>query len=365
MADQYAESGITFLRSQNIEPFRLNLADVKFITPDFHAKLKKSALKPGDVVVVRTGYPGTACVIPDELQTANCADFVVIRPSSDLDSWFLTCIFNSTWGRGTVAGSLVGVAQQHFNIGVAKEMVVHLPPLPTQRQITTILSAYDDLIENNTRRIQILERQAQALYREWFVHFRFPGHAKVKLIGSPLGRIPQGWQAKNLGDVVELAYGKALKAEQRVDGPYPVYGSSGVVGLHNEALVKAPGIVVGRKGNVGSVFWSDDDFYPIDTVFFVRTEVPLHYVFFNLKHQTFLNNDAAVPGLNRNAAYMKPFIVPDTSTLAAFQDFAATVFTQLRLLNLKNANLRRTRDLLLPKLLSGALDVSKLELETA
>jgi type I restriction enzyme S subunit len=255
--------------------------------------------------------------------------------------------------------------------GAAQPLVTHtvlkrVPALvaqPTiQKKITAALSVYDDLIENNRRRIQILEGMAQAIYREWFVHFRFPGHAKVKLVASPLGQIPQGWQAKNLGDVVELAYGKALKAEQRVDGPYPVYGSSGVVGVHNEALVKAPGIIVGRKGNVGSVFWTDDDFYPIDTVFFVRSEVPLHYVFYNLKHQTFLNNDAAVPGLNRNAAYMKPFVVPDSGTLAAFQDFAETVFELLRILSLKNVNLRRTRDLLLPKLISGALDVSKLDI---
>src|SRR5438876_414062 len=135
MATEYTESGIPFLRSQNILPFRLELSSIKFISPEFHKKLNKSALHPGDVVVVRTGYPGTACVIPSKLPVSNCADLVIFRPSSQLDPYYLAFIFNSTLGRSHVAGNLVGVAQQHFNVSVAKEMVVNIPPLHTQRKI--------------------------------------------------------------------------------------------------------------------------------------------------------------------------------------------------------------------------------------
>jgi len=117
MAKEYVEDGIFFLRSQNILPFRLDLSSIKHINEDFHRKIKKSTLFPGNVVVVRTGYPGTACVIPETLPISNCADLVIFRPSPELDAWFLTCIFNSTWGQGRVAGNLVGAAQQHFNIG--------------------------------------------------------------------------------------------------------------------------------------------------------------------------------------------------------------------------------------------------------
>ncbi len=194
MASQYVKNGIPFLRSQNIEPFRLNRDDIKYISDEFHAKLKKSALKPGEVVVVRTGYPGTACVIPGNLPVSNCADLVIIRPSEQIDSRYLVAAFNSTWGQGAVAGNLVGVAQQHFNIGSAKELVIDLPPIAIQRRIAGILSAYDDLIENNIRRIAILEAMAQAIYREWFVEFRFPGQEKITLVDSPLGKIPGGWK---------------------------------------------------------------------------------------------------------------------------------------------------------------------------
>ena len=235
-----------------------------------------------------------------------------------------------------------------------------LPPLPTQRKIAAILSAYDNLIENNTRRIQILEEMARNLYREWFAHFRYPGHENGRMVESALGLIPEGWQSCKLGDRVELAYGKALKADKRVEGSVAVYGSSGVVGLHSEMLVSGPGIIVGRKGNVGSVFWSPTDFYPIDTVFFVKSDISLYYLYYNLQEQNFLNNDAAVPGLNRNQAYLLPLVVPAGNLLNKFACIVKPIFDAVHTIRRKNDNLRRTRDLLLPRLVSGELDVSGL-----
>ena len=111
-----------------------------------------------------------------------------------------------------------------------------LPPLPVQRRIAGILSAYDELIENSQRRIRILEAMARALYREWFVHFRFPGHEKLPRVASPLGDIPQGWEVKKLSEVLELNYGRALKQEDRRHGAFPVYGSSGMVGTHDTSI---------------------------------------------------------------------------------------------------------------------------------
>jgi type I restriction enzyme S subunit len=131
-----------------------------------------------------------------------------------------------------------------------------------------------------------------------------------------------------------------------------------VVGQHDESLVAGPGIIVGRKGNVGSVHWSESPFFPIDTVYYVVTGLPLDYVYFNLQRQNFLNNDAAVPGLNRNQAYSLPLIVPCADALRAFENQCQGLLGLARLLAHKNENLRRTRDLLLPKLISGELDMS-------
>jgi len=236
---------------------------------------------------------------------------------------------------------------------------VEVPPLPVQCQIASILSAYDDLMENSQRRIRILDEMARALYRKWFVHFRFPGHEKIELVDSSLGKIPQGWEVKKLGEMLELNYGKALKHEDRRDGEFPVYGSSGIVGKHDTGFVKGPGIIVGRKGNVGSVFWCNQDFFVIDTAYFVTSSLPLRFLFYLLPRLNFINSDAAVPGLSRNQAYTLEILIPPAALLKQFCALADNFDGQESKLQRQIQNLRRTRDLLLPRLLSGQVKVAE------
>lgn len=256
----------------------------------------------------------------------------------------------------------VGVPTLNRNDLDTLEIAIH--SVPTQRKIASILSAYDDLIENNNRRIKMLEEMAQAIYREWFVSFRFPGHEKVKMVKSELGMIPEGWEVKKIEEVIELAYGKALKKDDRINGDIPVYGSGGICGTHNKSLIEGPGIIVGRKGNVGSVFWSEKSFYPIDTVYYVKSSTQLHYIYFNLLEQQFNNTDAAVPGLSRNQAYKNKFLLPAGNILELFTSIIKPIFNQSELLINKNNNLCKTRDLLLPKLISGKIDVESIKIET-
>ncbi|NTU49767.1 MAG: hypothetical protein HGA87_02550 [Desulfobulbaceae bacterium] len=241
-----------------------------------------------------------------------------------------------------------------------RRMWLSAPPLSEQKRIAGILSAYDELIENSQRRIRILESMTRALYREWFVNFRFPGHENHPRVSSPLGDIPQGWEVQKLGDVLELNYGKALKKESRRDGMFPVYGSSGIVGMHDKSLVKGPGIIVGRKGNVGSVFWCDNDFFVIDTAFFVISTLPLRFLYFALPTLNFINSDAAVPGLSRNQAYTLEILVPPEVLLKEFSHLAGSFKKQVSALQLQTQNLRRTRDLLLPRLLTGQVNFKEI-----
>ncbi len=358
MADQYQPDGIPFLRSQDIQPFFINTQSIKFIDENFNSKLRKSTLLTDDVVIVRTGYPGTAAVVPPELDGANCADLVILTPGPQLDSWFTASLLNSTWGRSAVAGNLVGVAQQHFNVGAAKALRCRIPDLPVQRRIGQIIRAYCDLIEVNTRRIAILKEIADRLFHEWFVKFRFPGHTTTTFVETAKARTPAEWSRRTLSDLIELRYGKALKADQRVPGPFPVYGSSGVVGWHNNYLVEGPGIVVGRKGNVGSVHWSREAFYPIDTVFYVSTSWPKTFVFHVLQSQQFLNSDSAVPGLNRDQALRSSINLPPIALAIEFHRHANEYFQFMAKLGDINKNLRAARDLLLPRLISGEIDLA-------
>jgi type I restriction enzyme S subunit len=169
--------------------------------------------------------------------------------------------------------------------------------------------------------------------------------------------VPQGWERKTLGESITLNYGKALKAELRVEGDYPVYGSSGIVGTHEKPLVQGPAIVLGRKGNVGSVYWSSKSFFPIDTVYFVSPESSSLYLYYVLKHMHFISTDVAVPGLNRDFAYSRPMLHPSETLLRSFHETVDPIHAQLDKLDETNQKLRQARDLLLPRLMNGELAV--------
>ena len=130
MTSEYIPSGVPFLRSQNVVPFRIVMEDIKFISTGFHDRLRKSALSPGDVVIVRTGKPGAAAVIPETLLVANCSDLVIVRPGANLDSRFLAYYVNSAAAHH-VSSHLVGAVQQHFNVGAARSL--HAAPSPSSR----------------------------------------------------------------------------------------------------------------------------------------------------------------------------------------------------------------------------------------
>ena len=219
MASEYVPSGIAFLRSQDVEPFRVRLEGVMFIGQAFHEKLRKSALVPGDVVIVRTGKPGTATVIPDSLPVANCSDLVIVRPGSQLDSRFLAYYVNSAASHH-VASHLVGAVQQHFNVGSARQLRLRLPPTVEQKAIAGVLGTLDDKIELNRRMNETLEGMARAIFKSWFVDFD-PVRAKAegrqpagldsetaalfpdRFEDSELREIPKGWKVGTLGGVVK------------------------------------------------------------------------------------------------------------------------------------------------------------------
>jgi type I restriction enzyme S subunit len=229
----------------------------------------------------------------------------------------------------------------------------------TQRKIAAVLTAYDDLIETNKRRIALLEKMDEEIYREWFVRMRFPDHRNIKFVKG----VPEGWEIKRLGDILQLAYGKALTESDREPGEFHVYGSGGIVGSHSKPLVKGKGIIVGRKGNVGAVYLSDRGFFPIDTVFYVISALPLSFLFFLLRTMNFINNDAAVPGLNRNQAYANQLLYPGDNLVEKFARVADPIFEMKHQLTQQNHALIKARDLLLPRLISGKLSVADLEIQ--
>jgi type I restriction enzyme S subunit len=264
-----------------------------------------------------------------------------------------------------------GVNRNHVH-----EAIIRWPvSIVEQKRIAGILGALDDKIDLNRRMSQTLESMARALFRSWFVDFD-PVRAKAEgrdpsltsafadlfpdsLIDSELGEIPYGWGVAPLGDLVELAYGKALRSQDRRPGFVPVYGSNGQVGWHDEALALGPGVVVGRKGTPGTVEWSARDFYVIDTAFYVVRKCPaltLPFLFHALQCQDLaaLGADSAVPGLNRNLAYMSSQIVPPRPLVEAFGELALSLSRRGDACDREAASLESTREALIPWLLNSS-----------
>lgn len=240
---------------------------------------------------------------------------------------------------------------RHFKF--LKDQEIFFPDLFSQKRIAEILSEYDGLIENNLQRVALLERSARLLYREWFVHLRFPGHERVRTIDGLL----EGWTKTTIEQHCPLIYGKALKADAREPGEVDVYGSSGVVGSHNKALVNGPAIIVGRKGNVGSIFWARRDFWPIDTVYYVAPENCDFFTYYALQHVQFINTDVAVPGLNRDFAHSRKLIIPPEHLLEGFHAQIEPIQAKIGVLERQAAELAKARDLLLPRLMDGRVEV--------
>ena len=259
-------------------------------------------------------------------------DVKALRPESEIDPTFMPYLILGNKHRMLSLVDLAGHGTGRLNSEDLKSLMVRLPPRPEQRTIAQILGALDDKIELNRRMSATLEAMASALFKSWFVDYD-PVRAKMegrdtglptdlaalfpdRLVDSELGALPQGWRVDALGDMLKLEYGRALKADdRRHDGTVPVYGSSGRIGWHNTRLVQGPGIVVGRKGNPGVVTWVSNDFFPIDTTYYVVPRdgiTTLHFLFYALqRHQLpSMRADSAVPGLNRNSVYMSRQLAP-------------------------------------------------------
>jgi len=356
---QWTDDGMKVINGTNIlQDGSIDVTNTdKFIAQsEFEGRYRHFAVDEGDIVLSSSGTLGkvgriTANHLPLMMNTS------VIRfrtkNSSILDDGYLFAFLRSPHFQAVIRSFAVGGVQQNFGPLHLKQIRIALPSINAQQRIADILSAYDDLIENNRRRMALLEEAARELYREWFVRLRFPGREHTHITNG----VPAGWESKPIGEVVTLNYGKALKEENRLEGTTPVYGSSGVVGSHSEALLTGPGIIVGRKGNVGSVFWSDTPFWPIDTVYFVSPEESSLFLYHCLKHVPFQSSDVAVPGLNRTYAHSLKILVPSRTIRNQFEDVVAPLFAQMAKLRTMNEKLRAARDLLLPRLMSGEIAV--------
>jgi type I restriction enzyme S subunit len=379
--------GPKFLRITDIVPDLIDWSSVPYceIPPQ---DIEKYKLHEGDIVIARTGATtGYAKWIKKPPDAVFASYLVRIRIAKEHDNRYIGLVVESGEYKRFIKANIGGAAQPNANAQILTSFPVLLPPLPTQRKIAAILSAYDDLIENNTRRIAILEEMAQALYREWFVHFRFPGYEQVAMVDSELGLIPEGWE------VVKLASIAAVNAASIRGDEFPeqinyVNISSVSTGriekIEPMALEDAPSRARRIVGH-GDIIWSTVrpnrksyclilDPVPnmiVSTGFAVITarQVPYTYLYHALTTDEFVayltNNatGAAYPAVNTGDFENADVLLPAGEPMQTFHNIVVNLFDEKQNLHKRNEVLRRTRDLLLPRLISGEVDVSELEIK--
>ena len=353
-------SGYPSIRTPNIGRGRFLLDGVNRVSEETYQRWTARAVpQAGDLIMAREAPVGNVAMIADGLRPCLGQRTLLIRPDrTKVEPSFLNYFLNGPYVQGLIHAKTNGATVAHLNMKDVRTMdLPGLPPMAEQKRIAGILSTYDELIENSQQRIKILEEMARSLYREWFVHFRFPFHEKLPRVTSSLGDIPQGWEVGRLDDVLILQRGFDLPKAERVEGAVPIYAATGVTGYHIEAKVKAPGVVTGRSGTIGDVRYVQEDFWPLNTALWVKEfpkSEPLYayYVLLSLDLKQF-NSGAAVPTLNRNDVHGVEVLVPPRSLQKRFQKIAGAMHTQTRTLEIQIENLCKTRDLLLPRLLSG------------
>ena len=275
---------------------------------------------------------------------------------SNLYSKFLYYWFQSYEGRKKFEALAKGTAQKAVPISGIKTLEIELPSLKSQKRIADILSAYDDLIENNRKQIKLLEEAAQRLYKEWFVDLRFPGHENTKIVDS----VPEGWRRGLLKELISVNYGKDHKKVPD-DGNIPVYGSGGLMRKCNKSLFSGEAVLIPRKGSLNNIMYVDETFWTVDTMFYATMKQPHTAVFVYFFVKAFdmysMNIGAAVPSMTTKILDAMDVVIPDKETLEKFDKYAKVYFNKIKTLQGQNEQLKTARDLLLPKLMSGEVEV--------
>ena len=387
--NSYRTDGISLIRSLNVYDFKFTEEDLAFINEDQAAELDNVVVQKDDILLNITGASVARCCLtnPRFLPARVNQHVAIVRVQPELaDARFvLYCINSPLFKIRLLTLAQGGATREALTKTTIEEFEILQPPLPVQRRIAGILSAYDELMENSQRRIRILEAMARALYREWFVHFRFPGHETHPRVASPLGHIPKGWEVKTVADSFEISGGgtPSRKESEYWDGgtihwfsPSDLTGAGTMfmddssdhiteLGLRESSarLFSARSVMLTSRATIGAIAINTHE--ACTNQGFItcipNERVPLHFLFHwvaeNVPTFQRMASGATFKEISRGVFKTIEFIQPPAKVVRRFEDSVAPMAEQILTLQRQIQNLRRTRDLLLPRLLSGQVEL--------
>jgi type I restriction enzyme S subunit len=390
-----SESGPVFLGIKNVTvDGRLDLAEIRHIAEEDYASwTRRVEPRVNDLVFTYEATLNRYAIIPNGFRGCLGRRMALIRPDpAKIDVRFLLYYFFTTEWRAVIQRNmLTGATVDRIPLTNFPDFPVRVPPLATQQRIAGILSAYDELIENSQRRIKILESMARALYREWFVHFRFPGHEKFPRIASPVGEIPEGWEVKKLADITTKigsgATPRGGKSAYRSEGIHLIRSLNihdysfefenlaciddeqaadldNVKVEENDVLLNITGASVARCALVPSQLLPARVNQHVAIVRADPMKVSPYFVLDAINSEqrkrqllTLAQGGATREALTKDTVSNFEIVLPPSPLMRRYDEMARGIHKQREVLLRQIQNLRRTRDLLLPRLLSGQIEV--------
>ena len=363
----FLNCGVPVIKIKNITQEGVTLEDVSYISKELANKNEKYHLNYNDILIALTGshinqmssvVGRIARVKYHEDSLLNQRVGKVFAKDSKLcDIDYVYYFLSQDYIKISLASKAGGAANQaNISPNDVKSLTVRWPDIETQHRIADILSAYDDLIENNQKQIKLLEEAAQRLYKEWFVDLHFPGHENTKIVDG----VPEGWSRGLLKELISVNYGKDHKKAPD-DGNIPVYGSGGLMRKCNKSLHSGEAVLIPRKGSLNNIMYVDETFWTVDTMFYATMKQPHTAIFVYFFVKAFdmysMNIGAAVPSMTAKILDAMDVVIPDKETMEKFDKRAKTYFNKIKTLQGQNDWLKIARDLLLPKLMSGEVEV--------
>ena len=311
-------------------------------------RLKKYVLKTGDIVFSRVGSVDRCSYVSTEYEgwmfSGRC---LRVRPCEKLNPEYLYYFFLLEETKQFVRNIATGATMPSINTKFMGEIPIRVPSLDAQNKIASILWMIDDKIELNKKINKNLEQQAQAIYSRMFIEHR-----------------QESWSTGQLSDLISVKYGKDHK--KLADGNYPVYGSGGIMRYVEKPLYTGESVLIPRKGTLNNVMYVNEAFWSVDTMFYTEMLRPniakFVYHFVKGKDLASLNAGSAVPSMTTNILNAMQLYIPDEKALEKFENIVSPMYSAMQENTKESKILVNTRDTLLPKLMSGELDVSDIDL---
>lgn len=355
-------SGYALVRTPNIGKGRFNLDGVHRISEKSYKK-RCSRITPtiNDLILAREAPAGNVAIIKKGIEPLALGQrTVLIRPNPEkVNPDYLVYYLLSPKQQYELLGRATGATVAHVNMSIINNLPISIPSLEIQQKIASILSAYDDLIENNRKQIKLLEEAAQRLYKEWFVDLRFPGYENVAIVDG----VPDGWRKGTLGEIGEFKRGKTITKTQAGKGNIPVV-AGGIEPAYytDKSNTSAPVITISASGNAGFVKIYFSQIWASDCSFLdVENNEKLYYIYSFLKaNQTYIYS--LQKGACQQHVYAKDIngielIIPNINIISDYECFVTPYFEKMKALQKQIQLLQQSRDKLLPRLMSGEMEV--------